>query len=167
MNAGAGNPQAAGAGEGRQKSDRGVAAVTAVTASRTVVTDASRRWPYHVGMPTFWRTGVSARARAAIAVFAQLAYPIAFAALYTVLGDAIFSIAVIPVGLAAWAFGVGGGAASIALQLAARAFVVTSLGRDGSLWPEPTTAVLLLAADVWFGLRLLAAHRPRASHRYE
>ena len=143
------SPQAVGVGP--QEKDRGVAAVTAVTASRTVVTDALRPRPYHVGMPSFWRTGVSARARAAIAVVAQLAYPIAFAALDPFLGDGIFSLAVIPVGLAAWAFGVGWGTLSIAFQLAARAFLVMILRRDGSAWPDATTAVLLVAVAIWFG----------------
>ena len=99
----------------------------------------------------FWRRGLPDRARASVGVAAQIAFPVAFAALYGRLGDDLFSLAVIPVGLAAWSFGVTGGITSIALQLALRAVVIGIAGSRPAAWPEPTTAALLGLAAVWFG----------------
>ena len=102
-------------------------------------------------MGTFWRTGVSGRVRVAVALLAQVTYPLGFAALRGSAGDALFSFAVLPVGLAAWAFGVRGGLVSSAVQLAARVLIVSTQRLGVSPLPEPTHAALLLLAAFWFG----------------
>ena len=89
--------------------------------------------------------------RIGVALFAQVTFPLLFAALHGSASDAFFSFAVLPVGLAAWAFGVRGGLVSIAAQVAARALIVTTLRPGASPLPEPTHVALLLLAAVWFG----------------
>src|SRR5438552_3505577 len=75
--------------------------------------------------------GMSDLAITLLAAIAMLAYPIAFAALYGLLGAQTFPFAIVPVGIVAWRFGARAGIAAVLAQLATTTVLLNIFGVNG------------------------------------
>src|SRR5436309_1155752 len=66
-----------------------------------------------------------------LAAIAMLAYPIAFAVLYGLLGAQTFPFAIVPVGIVAWRFGARAGIVAVLVQLVTSTVILNVYGVNG------------------------------------